>query len=260
MEEKRKEPQGKTMALSGHLRELRNRLLVCVVCVVAVFMVCLAFAADIVELLTDIGRAYGYRYVYIAPQELLMEHFSVSLVAAVCVALPMILYQIWAFIRPGLEFKENLFLALAIVFGLVCFVGGVYFAYKLMLPFMLEFLIGIKAGTGIAASISVHNYISFLLTIFVIFGVVFELPVLSVLLTQLGLVKVGWMKKARKVTVVVIFFVAAIITPPDIVSQIMVAIPMLLLYEFSIFLCWLLMKLRRRGETEKEADTEKAES
>ena len=172
----------------------------------------------------------------------------------------MILYQIWAFIRPGLEFKENLFLALAIVFGLVCFVGGVYFAYKLMLPFMLEFLIGIKAGTGIAASISVHNYISFLLTIFVIFGVVFELPVLSVLLTQLGLVKVGWMKKARKVIVVVIFFVAAIITPPDIVSQIMVAIPMLLLYEFSIFLCWLLMKLRRRGETEKEADTEKAES
>ena len=254
MGKKKKGSEGKTMALSGHLRELRDRLLVCLVCVVAVFTVCLYFAADIVELLTDIGRAYGYRYVYISPQELLLEHFSVSLVAAVCVALPVILYQVWAFIRPGLEFKENLFLALAIVFGLACFVGGVYFAYKLMLPFMLEFLIGIKAGTGIAASISVHNYISFLLTIFVIFGVVFELPVISVLLTQLGLVKVEWMKKARKVIIVVIFFVAAVITPPDIVSQIMVAIPMLLLYEFSILLCWFLMKFRRKEEPEEDEE------
>lgn len=254
MGKKKKGSEEKTMALSGHLRELRNRLLVCLVCVVAVFTVCLYFAADIVELLTDIGKAYGYRYVYISPQELLLEHFSVSLVAAVCVALPVILYQVWAFIRPGLEFKENLFLVLAIVFGLACFVGGVYFAYKLMLPFMLEFLIGIKAGTGIAASISVHNYISFLLTIFVIFGVVFELPVISVLLTQLGLVKVEWMKKARKVIIVVIFFVAAIITPPDIISQIMVAIPMLLLYEFSIFLCWFLMKFRRKEEPEEDEE------
>ena len=240
------------MALSGHLRELRNRLVVCVICLVAVFLVCLYNAADIVKLLTDIGREYGYRYVYLSPQELLMEHFSVSLVAALCVALPLILYQVWAFIRPGLEKRENVFSVLAMVFGLVCFVGGVYFAYRLMLPFMLEFLIGIRVGTNIAASISVHNYISFLLTIFIIFGVVFELPVVSVLLTQLGLVKVEWMKKARKVIIVVIFFVAAVITPPDIVSQIMVAVPMLLLYELSILLCWVLMKFRRKREPEEE--------
>lgn len=261
---KQAEKDGKTMALSGHLKELRNRLMVCVVCLVVVFTVCLYFAADIVKLLTDIGRAYGYRYVYLSPQELLMEHFGVALVAAVCVTLPVILYQVWAFIRPGLKARENILSVLAMSFGLVCFVGGVYFAYKLMLPFMLEFLIGIREGSGIAASISVHNYISFLLTIFVIFGIVFELPVVSVLLTQLGLVKVEWMKKARKVVIVIIFFVAAVITPPDIVSQIMVAVPMMLLYQFSIILCWALMKFRRKEpeeeEKEDETEEEKAES
>lgn len=244
------------MALSGHLKELRNRLVVSLVFLVAVFTVCLYYASDIVKMLTDIGLAYGYRYVYLSPQELLLEHFSISLVAAVCVALPLILYQVWAFIRPGLERRENILCVLAMCFGLVCFAGGVYFAYRLMLPFMLDFLIGIRVGTEIAASISVHNYISFLLTIFVIFGVVFELPVLSVLLTQLGLVKVEWMRKARKVVIVVIFFVAAVITPPDIVSQIMVAIPMILLYEFSILLCWLLMKLRRKKAEDGDEESE----
>ncbi len=246
------------MALSGHLRELRNRLVVCVVCLVLVFSVCLYYAADIVSLLTDIGREYGYRYVYLSPQELLLEHFSVSLVAAICVSLPVILYEIWAFARPGLEKRESVLSILAIFFGLICFVGGVVFAYKLMLPFMLEFLIGIRVGTDIAASVSVHNYISFLLTIFIIFGLVFELPVASVLLTQLGLIKVEWMKKARKVVVVVIFFVSAVITPPDIVSQIMVAIPMILLYQISIMLCWVLMKFRRK-KPEEDRDKEENE-
>ena len=253
---KKTETDGKTMALSGHLKELRNRLMVCVGCLVVVFTVCLYFAADIVKLLTDIGKAYGYRYVYLSPQELLMEHFGVSLVAAICVTLPVILFQLWAFVRPGLKTRENVLYVLAMCFGLVCFAGGVYFAYKLMLPFMLEFLIGIKAGSGIAASISVHNYIAFLLTIFVIFGIVFELPVVSVLLTQLGLVKVEWMKKARKVVIVIIFFVAAVITPPDIVSQIMVAVPMMLLYQFSIFLCWGLMKFRRKKPEDEDEDEE----
>lgn len=259
-QKKQTENNGKTMALSGHLKELRNRLMVCVACLVVVFTVCLYFAADIVKLLTDIGRSYGYRYVYLSPQELLMEHFGVSLVAAVCVTLPVILYQVWAFVRPGLKARENVLSVLAMGFGLVCFAGGVYFAYRLMLPFMLEFLIGIKEGSGIAASISVHNYISFLLTIFVIFGIVFELPVVSVLLTQLGLVKVEWMKKARKVVIVIIFLIAAVITPPDIVSQVMVAVPMMLLYQFSIILCWVLMKFRRKKPETEEEETEEAES
>lgn len=243
-------PKDKAMSLSGHLKELRNRLVICVACFAVAFIVCLNYASEIVELLTDIGYSYGYRYVYIAPQELLMQHFAVALLAGLCVVFPVLAYQIWAFIRPGLTRKENAFFVLATSFGLAFFIVGVLFAYRVMLPFMLEFLIGVKAGTYISTSISVENYISFLLTIFLIFGIVFELPVISVLLTQLGLVKVAWMKKGRRVVIILIFLIAAVITPPDIVSQIMVAIPMIGLYELSIIICSILMKLRKTTKAE----------
>lgn len=253
---KKKAGNAEQMALSGHLRELRNRAVICVLCLVVAFLVCLAYAPDIVEFLTDIGKEYGYTYIYVSPQELLMQQFSISMVASVCVAFPVLLYQIWAFVRPGLKRKENVLFVLAAAFGLVCFLVGVYFCYKIMLPFMLEFLIGISSGTDIHASITVENYISFLLTLFVIFGVIFEMPVLSVMLTQLGIIKVEWMKKARRVLIVVIFFIAAVVTPPDIVSQIMTAIPMIFLYEFSIVLCTILSKFKKKNADADEEDEE----
>lgn len=253
---KKKSVNPEQMALTGHLRELRNRAVICVLCLVVAFLVCLAYAPDIVEFLTDIGKEYGYNYIYISPQELLMQQFSISMVASVCVTFPVLVYQIWAFIRPGLKKKENVLFVLAVIFGLVCFLVGVYFCYKVMLPFMLEFLIGISTGTDIHASITVGNYISFLLTLFVIFGVIFEMPVVFVMLTQLGIVKVEWLKKARRVFIVVIFLVAAIVTPPDIVSQIMTAIPMMLLYEFSIVLCTILSKFKKKNKDEDEDEDE----
>ena len=259
MSKKKGKNAEKEMALSGHLKELRNRIMICVLCLVVTFVVCLTYAPQIVEFLTNMGKEYGYHYVYIAPQELLMQHFSISLLAAVCVTFPVIIYQVWAFIRPGLKKKENILFVLAVVFGLLCFLAGVYFAYRIMLPFMLQFLIGVSLGTDISAAITVGNYISFLLTMFVIFGLVFELPVVSVMLTQLGILKVEWMKKARRFVIVISFVVAAIITPPDVVSQIMVGIPMLILYQLSIILCMISEKLRRRykkPEDDGESDTD----
>lgn len=244
----------KNMTLSGHLRELRNRVVICIVCLVVSFLAGLNFAEDIVDVLTDIGVTYGYTYVFISPQELLLQYFSVAMVAAVCVTLPVILYQIWAFVQPGLKKNENVLFLSALFFGLICFIVGVMFAYKIMLPFMLRFLIGLSKGSDITAAVSVQNYIGFLLTIFMIMGVVFELPVIAVLLTQLGLVKISWMKKGRKFVIVMIFLIAALITPPDIVSQIMVAFPMIGLYELSIIICAFLQRLRRKRKAEEGAD------
>jgi sec-independent protein translocase protein TatC len=240
--------EAKNMSLSGHLRELRNRVLVCVILLTVAILIGLQVAPHIVKLLLKIGEQDGYQFVYIAPQELLLQYFSISLLFGVCITIPMIGYQIWAFVSPGLRKSENLFFMLAMIFGLICFCIGVFFAYKVMLPFMLYFLISLSAGSGVEASISVQNYISFLLTIFTIFGVVFELPVVSVLLTQMGFVKVSWMKKGRKAMIVVIFLIAALITPPDIVSQIMVAFPMLFLYELSIILSSFFQKIRHKEE------------
>ena len=122
---------------------------------------------------------------------------------------------------------------------------GVAFAYFISLPFMLRFLIQFTGEVDVSASISIQQYVGFLMTVFVIFGLVFELPVVSVLLTGLGIVKAEWLMKGRKVMIVIIFVLAAIITPPDIVSQIMVAIPMIGLYELSIALSKFVGKLKK---------------
>jgi len=233
------------MSLSGHLRELRNRILICVILLVVVFGVCLSFAPRLVTLLTDMGRRYDYVYVYIAPQELFLVYMNVALVGAVVVCFPVLAYQVYAFCSPGLSGKERGYISGALIAGGLCFLVGVAFAYFISLPFMLRFLIQFTGEVDVSASISIQQYVSFLLTVFVIFGLVFELPVVSVLLTGLGLVKAEWLVKGRKVMIVIIFVLAAIITPPDIVSQIMVAIPMLALYEISIALSRVVGRARK---------------
>ena len=236
------------MSVTDHLRELRNRIIVTVLLLIVAFLVAMYFAPELVSKLLEIGKAYDYEFIYISPQELLLQYFSIAMVASLVVTMPMIFYQVWAYVKPGLKEKENSFFLFSMIFGLICFAVGVLFAYKIMLPFMMRFLIELSDGTGISASISVQNYITFLLTIFIILGIVFELPVVSVLLTQMGLLRASWMKKGRKLVIVCIFIIAAFITPPDVVSQIMVAIPMLGLYELSIILCSFFEKLRKKKE------------
>ena len=242
---KQANPDG-SMALTGHLKELRNRLVFCLVVLLAGFGVCLSFASRLVTMLTDMGKAYRYIYVYIAPQELLMVYFSIALIGAIVIAFPFISYHVYAFCSPGLNRREKFFVLGTLLFGTAFFCLGVLFAYFINVPFMLRFLIQFSSGVSVSASISIREYVSFLLTVFVVFGAVFELPVVSVLLTLLGLLRAEWMVKGRKVMIVAIFFVAAVITPPDIVSQIMVSIPMIGLYELSVLLCRL---CGRRGKS-----------
>ena len=242
-------PDG-SMSLSGHLRELRNRVLICVLVLLVGFGVCLSFAPQLVTGLTDLGQAYDYVFVYIAPQELLLVYLNVALLAGVIAAFPVIAYHVYAFCSPGLSKRERFFVLAALIAGTLCFCLGVAFARFISLPFMLRFLIQFTFQVDVSASISIDQYVSFLLTVFVIFGLVFELPVISVLLTGLGLIKAEWLQKGRKVMIVLIFVLAAIITPPDVVSQIMVAIPMLALYEISIALSRLVGRKKKEQAAE----------
>lgn len=246
-----------TMSLTGHLKELRNRLAVVLVLLAAAFLLCLSNAQKLVELFTRMGSAYGYRFVYISPQELLMEYFSVSLVIALVVCLPVIAWEVWRFVQPGLKKNENQAFALSLVFGMLFFCLGVAFAYKVSMPFILYFLIHVGEGSQISAAVSVQNYISFLLTVFLVFGCVFELPVISVVLTWVGLIRSSWLKKAQKPAIVLIFVLAALITPPDIVSQVMVALPMIALFQLGIILSRLCEKSKKRAAAEdREEETE----
>ncbi len=245
------EPDG-SMSLSGHLRELRNRIAVCVIVLVLGFLLCLSFAGRIVTALTDLGTAYNYTYVYIAPQELLLVYFNLALVGAVVLCFPVLAFETYAFCSPGLSRRERTGVMLALLAGTLFFLLGVAFARFISMPFMLRFLIGFSQEVDVSASISIQQYVSFLLTVFLIFGAVFELPVISVLLTGLGVLKAEWLAKGRRVMIVVIFILAAIITPPDIVSQIMVAIPMIGLYELSILLSRLVMKAKRQKDEQTD--------
>lgn len=252
--------EGGSMPLTGHLTEMRNRVIVCVAVFVAASLIFLSQAERLMSLLTDMGRVHGYVYVFLAPQELLMQYFKVSLIASVCVTLPLILYEIWAFARPGLSRRENFATVFSLVFGLLCFAVGVLFAYKITLPFMLQFLIKLNSTGDIAASISVESYLNFLLTVFIIFGCVFEMPLLSVILSRLGILTPKLMRRIRSGVIVAIFVIAAIITPPDIFSQIMVGIPMVGLYELSILLSAAVCRFVRKKGPDGEERAEQAPS
>ena len=128
-----------SMTLTGHLKELRNRLIICAVVFVVGVVVSLAYADRLIDLLTAMGRDY-YQFVSIAPQEKLMQYFRVSILAGVVVTVPVAFYNIYAFAKPGLKKSESTFFKLVMLLGLILFCVGVLFAYKLMMPFMLRFL------------------------------------------------------------------------------------------------------------------------
>ncbi len=238
------------MTLKGHLTELRNRIIRVGIFFLVGFIAGFYGASFIVEKLTDMGKTYGYTYVYIAPQELLMVYFSVAFVAALVFSIPEAAREIYEFTKPGLYEKERTAFKFTLIFGTVCFCIGVLFAYKICIPFMLYFLINFNSSSVITASISIQEYVSFVMTVFTVFGTVFELPVVVVIFTLLGIVKPEYLVKFRKIMIVLIFFLAAVITPPDPMSQIMVGIPVCLLYELSIVLSKIFYRKRIQPEAE----------
>ena len=219
-----------SMTLTGHLKELRNRLIICAVVFVVGVVVSLAYADRLIDLLTAMGRDY-YEFVSIAPQEKLMQYFRVSILAGVVV------------------FK------LVMLLGLILFCVGVLFAYKLMMPFMLRFLsTGIEGAEYIQTTTSIESYVNLCLTMFIIFGCVFEMPLITIILSKMGIINPQLLKQVRGIAIVIIFFIAAVVTPPDIVSQCMVAGPMVLLYFISIFLSGIFYKPKEDDDDEEDED------
>ena len=244
-----------SMTLTGHLKELRNRLIICAVVFVVGVIGFLAVSDKLIDLLTAMARNANYTFVFLAPQEKLMQYFRVSLIAAVVITVPVALYQIYAFAKPGLKRSESFFFKLVLLLGLMLFCVGILFAYKVTLPFMLNFLVTLEGTDYITASISIESYINLCLTMFIIFGCVFEMPLVTIILAKMGIANPE-MKKGRGVAIVLIFLVAAIITPPDIVSQCFVAVPMCLLYFVSIFLSGIFYKPRTDDDEDDEEEDE----
>ncbi|MBQ6896143.1 MAG: twin-arginine translocase subunit TatC [Oscillospiraceae bacterium] len=236
------------MSLFGHLDELRKRLTIMVV----VTLIASAALFTKVELVLDYFLAInpGMELVFITPSELLVVYVQLSLIMALIICSPVNIYEIWAFVEKGLYRKEKIYIIITLIFGVIFFVAGIAFCYFMVLPTTLKFFMRI-AVQEITSMISIKSYISFINTMLLCFGAVFEMPVLVFLLSKLEILKPEFLRKNRGLLVVVIFILAAIITPPDVISQIMLAIPMVLLLQISIFICTIVDKTNSKKLTEE---------
>ena len=239
-------PTPEAMTIREHLAELRKMLFLCAGVFLLFAVLAFVFIQPLVNALLRLGPEFDF--VYLSPAELVTAYLRLALVAGVVFASPFIRWQGWSFVKPGLLEKERSSVLVALVAGFVFFLIGAVFCYFFALPLTMSFFYNFNTATEITASISFDSYMSFILSMLVVFGCVFEMPVLSYLLARLGILKTGHLKKARKVAIVLIFLCAAIITPPDVVSQVVAALPMLLLYELSIYVCRLAERKRAAGE------------
>lgn len=219
------------MTLVDHLAELRHRLVIIFVVNLGLAMVLFQFAEKMMAYLLALNP--GFTFVFVEPQELFMVYIQLALLLSVIICSPLTIYQLWAFIIKGLYPKERFYGVCSLVAGVGFFALGVVFCYKVALPFTLRFFVNITID-DINPMISIQSFASFCNTMLASFGLVFEMPVLSFLFTKLGVITARGLKRKQGLLILVIFVLAAIITPPDVISQICLGVPMVLLLQISI--------------------------
>jgi len=242
------------MPLTSHLAELRGRLFACVIAIAIGFLVCYAFSNHIIAALQAppnlLGPPVKVPLQIIAPAEAFLTYLKVSFLCGLFLALPVVLYQIWLFVAPGLlEHERKHTVPFIIGSTLLFYAGGVLF--YLILPLIVRFLLSF-ASADIQAQLSVGFYVAFCIRLMIAFGLVFQLPMVVTFLTQLELLSSRTLIKNFRYAVVIAFIVAAILTPPDVVSQTFMALPTLLLYGVSILVAQRIEKRRALAEVEEE--------
>ena len=220
----------------GHLLELRSRLLKAIVAVLLVLLALLPFAEKLYAWLARplIERLpQGSHMIAIEVASPFLTPVKLAFVTAIFVAMPVVLYQIWAFVSPGLYRHEKRLALPLLVSAVLLFYVGCAFAYFLVLPAAFHFLTLITPA-GVSMMTDIGKYLDFVLTMFFAFGLCFEVPVAVVLLVALGVVTPDRLRRVRRYVVVGAFVVAAVLSPPDVMSQILLAVPMILLYEIGV--------------------------
>ena len=225
-----------TESFISHLIELRNRLLKIVLGVVLVFFALFPFANKIYALLAAPMLAKlpaGGQMIATAVTTPFFIPMKVAMMAAFVISLPHTLYQIWAFVAPGLYAHEKKLMLPVIAASSILFLAGMAFAYFAVFPTVFGFIVG-SAPAGVAVMTDIGEYLDFVMTLFMAFGLAFEVPIAVVLIARFGWVTVAQLKEARSYVIVGAFILGAIFTPPDIISQFMLAVPLWLLYEAGI--------------------------
>jgi len=221
---------------TAHLEELRKRLIVCFTAVGIGFVLSYGFKEKLFQILTRpliSVMQTGDKLIFTGLPEAFFTYLKVALLSGMILATPVIFYQFWMFVAPGLYQKEKQHMIPIVFLSTFFFVGGSFFGYFIVFPYGFKFFLGF-ASEIIQPLPSMREYLSFASKLLLAFGLVFELPLIITFLARLGMVSVSFLKKNRKYALLLFFAGAAILTPPDVVTQVMMALPLIVLYEISI--------------------------
>lgn len=224
------------LPFTAHLAELRTRLIRCFVAVGIGFLISYGFKEKLFEILTRPliqVMNEGETLIFTGIPEAFFTFLKVSLLAGILLAIPVIMFEFWMFVAPGLYKNERKIMLPIVIVSSFFFVGGALFGYFIVFPFGFQFLLGFATET-LRPMPSMKEYLSFSAKLLLAFGFVFELPLVITFLARIGLVTVDFLKKNRKYALLIFFIISAILTPPDVVTQIMMSIPLIILYEISI--------------------------
>jgi sec-independent protein translocase protein TatC len=219
------------LPFTDHLDELRHRLIISLVGVGLGFAISYGFSQ---QLLLILQRPMPTRLVFIAPTEAFFVNLKVAFFAGLFLSVPLLLFQVWKFVAPGLYEHERRYSYPFLIISTILFLIGAIFAYGVILPIALRFLIA-QGGDLWQPTITLSNYLSFCMRLILAAGLVFEFPVLMYFLAKIGVVTPEFLVKNRKYALLAAFVISAILTPPDVFSQVLLAVPLFLLFEVSIF-------------------------
>jgi sec-independent protein translocase protein TatC len=242
------------LPLTSHLQELRKRLILSFIAVGAGFVICYTFSQPLFDILSKPLLKImpeGSSLIFTSVAEAFFTYMKVAFIAGIILASPFVLYQVWAFVAPGLYRHEKKYVIPFVAAGTLFFVLGILFAYFVAIPVGFKFLLG-YATDFIKPMPSMKEYLSFSIKFLLTFGLVFEFPVVLVLLARIGVVDAKTMARHRKYAILLIFIFAALMTPPDIISQLLMAIPLMGLYELSIILSRIFGKKKEASPSTSE--------
>ena len=222
----------------SHLKELRDRLLVCIIAIAIAFVFTYYFKERLFNLLMGpYIRVMPPKisFVFVGITEAFITYFKISVVAALFAAAPVLLYEFWMFVSPGLYEKEKKYVYPFIFSGSLCFLCGACFCYFVVMPNIYGFFVS-YAAEFIIPMPDIKSYMSLTLRLLIIFGVIFELPLVAYYLSKAGIISVDMLARKRRYAILIIFIISAVITPPDVVSQVLTALPLWGLYELGILI------------------------
>ena len=239
----------KDMPFLDHLEELRWRILKSLASVFIFTIITFPFTGILLNFLTypNDRLSNPAKMIFLKPTGMLIVRLEIAIAVGIIISIPVLFFQLWKFVTPGLLKKEKKYFLPSLFFTTICFLIGTAFAYFVLIPTVLPFLFGMGTDT-IQPTININDYMSFVLRLILIAGLIFELPVLSFFLSRIGILSPNFMKKYRRYGIVLVFIFSALVTPPDPMSQVLMAFPLLFLYQISIWVSKIGYKMKKRSD------------